>query len=357
MSEPMTAEQIARCIVAEAVWAPSVNNTQPWRFVIGREPGGLHVGQHASEQDSQQLSLYADTGRSLAVADPDGRELMISCGAALFNVRLALRSMGYLPETSVLPDPTQPTLVARVTWRERAASDEFSVRCSARSASAGRTAGRSTRSPCRRTCSPRCAAVPHETGRRCASWRMTDGVLRSRPPWKRRNANCGKTASACVNSPDGRPRRAALAATECRRPPTRRGPNTPTRTSPGGISPAATAGRCRHSVRPRRSGRLGVAGLLTTAADRPADWVNAGQALQRIMLTASASGAAVALDSRSCFELPWLREFIRTQLSDGAYPHLMLRIGVVTQMAVSVRRDPGDVLFASGGDHADIGRG
>ena len=99
-----------------------------------------------------------------------------------------------------------------------------------------------------------------------------------------------------------------------------------------------------------------MAGLLTTAADRPADWVNAGQALQRIMLTASASGAAVALDSQP-LELPWLREFIGTQLSDGAYPHLMLRIGVVTQMAVSVRRDPGDVLFASGGDHADIGCG
>ena len=124
----MTAEQIARYIVAEAVWAPSVNNTQPWRFVTGREPGSRHVGQHASGQDSQQISLYADTGRSLAVADPDGRELMISCGAALFNVRLTLRSMGYVPEASVLPDPTQPTLVARVAWREPAASDEFERR-------------------------------------------------------------------------------------------------------------------------------------------------------------------------------------------------------------------------------------
>ena len=100
----------------------------------------------------------------------------------------------------------------------------------------------------------------------------------------------------------------------------------------------------------------GVAGLLTTAADRPLDWVNAGQALQRILLTASASGAAVALHSQP-LELPWLREFIRTQLSDSAYPHLVLRIGMVTQVAVSVRRDPQDVLFAAGGDHADLGRG
>ncbi len=97
----------------------------------------------------------------------------------------------------------------------------------------------------------------------------------------------------------------------------------------------------------------GVVGLLSTAADRPVDWVNAGQALQRILLTASASGAAVALHSQPV-ELPWLREFIRTQLSDSAYPHLVLRIGMVIQAAVSVRRDLDDVLFSSGGDHVSV---
>ena len=115
MSEPMTAEQVARYVVAEAIWAPSVNNTQPWRFITGAPAG-------------QQIDLHADLERRLAVADPDGRELMISCGAALFNLRLALRSLGYVPEARVLPDPEDPTLVARVTWRERAAADEFERR-------------------------------------------------------------------------------------------------------------------------------------------------------------------------------------------------------------------------------------
>ena len=100
----------------------------------------------------------------------------------------------------------------------------------------------------------------------------------------------------------------------------------------------------------------GVAGLLTTTADRPADWVHAGQALQRILLTASICGAAVALHSQP-LELPWLREFLRTQLGDGAYPHLVLRIGLVTQVAVSVRRDPGEVLFPTGDDRADSAPG
>ena len=113
MSEPMTAEEIIQHVVARAVWAPSVHNTQPWRFTADGGP---------------RLSLHADTGRGLAAADPDGRELMISCGAALFTVRLALRSLGYIPETSVLPDPGQPELVAQVSWRERAAADEFERR-------------------------------------------------------------------------------------------------------------------------------------------------------------------------------------------------------------------------------------
>ena len=76
ISESASPEQVAGYVVAEAVWAPSVNNTQPWWFLA----------------DGPQISLYADADRGLPAADPDGREMLISCGAALFNARLALRS-------------------------------------------------------------------------------------------------------------------------------------------------------------------------------------------------------------------------------------------------------------------------
>jgi hypothetical protein len=99
------------------------------------------------------------------------------------------------------------------------------------------------------------------------------------------------------------------------------------------------------SASPFRS--AGVAALLTTAQDRPADWIDAGQALQRILLTASTCGIAAALDTQP-LELSWLRDFIRTQLSDGAYPQLVLRFGAVVQAAASVRRPPEDVLRESG---------
>src|SRR5215831_6115248 len=110
--EPLAPAQIAWYVVTAAAWAPSVHNTQPWRF----------------SSSGQLISLYADAGRQLRVADPDGREMMISCGAALFTARLALRSLGCLPETQMLPDPGQPLLVARVDWGPRAARTEFEQR-------------------------------------------------------------------------------------------------------------------------------------------------------------------------------------------------------------------------------------
>ncbi len=106
------AEDIVRYVVASAVWAPSVHNTQPWRF----------------SAEGQEISLHTDPARQLTVADPDGREMLISCGAALFTARLALRSLGYIPEAALLPDPAQPALVARVSWRQQAPATDYEQR-------------------------------------------------------------------------------------------------------------------------------------------------------------------------------------------------------------------------------------
>jgi hypothetical protein len=86
---PIPAGQ-AHYLIATAARAPSVQNTQPWRF---------RVGEYAIE-------LYADPGRKLQV-DPVGREMLISCGAALYGLRLAVRSLGYLPVVEPLPDPAR----------------------------------------------------------------------------------------------------------------------------------------------------------------------------------------------------------------------------------------------------------
>ena len=94
---PISAGQ-ADDLISTAARAPSVHNTQPWRF---------KVGEYAVE-------VYADPKRKLRV-DPIGREMLISCGAALFGLRLAVRSLGYQPVVALLPDPDRTRLLARVS--------------------------------------------------------------------------------------------------------------------------------------------------------------------------------------------------------------------------------------------------
>jgi nitroreductase len=104
MTTPLMAPggNTARSLTAlldSAVLAPSGHNTQPWLFGV-REDG---------------IDLYADRTQGLAVVDPDDRELTISCGAALLNLRVALRHFGYRDDAcELLPDPADPDLLARV---------------------------------------------------------------------------------------------------------------------------------------------------------------------------------------------------------------------------------------------------
>ena len=87
-----------RFLLNYAVLAPSSHNTQPWNFRIVNDA----------------IELYADKTRALPVADPDYRELTISCGAALFNLRIAIRHFGYGDIVEILPDENNINLLARI---------------------------------------------------------------------------------------------------------------------------------------------------------------------------------------------------------------------------------------------------
>ena len=93
---PILAAQ-ASYLIEVARRAPSLHNTQPWRFTVSGDA----------------IELYPDARRQLHV-DPDGREMIISCGAALYGLRLAVRSLGYLPEVELLPGRAGHRVLARV---------------------------------------------------------------------------------------------------------------------------------------------------------------------------------------------------------------------------------------------------
>src|SRR5579859_2941987 len=92
-------------VIRIAQMAPSVYNTQPWVFWI-RADDRMELRANVSGWPQSEL-LGPD--RRLLVADPLSRELAISCGAALFNLRLAFRVMGHDVAVWLLPDAVNDT--------------------------------------------------------------------------------------------------------------------------------------------------------------------------------------------------------------------------------------------------------
>jgi nitroreductase len=78
--------------------APSIHNTQPWRWEAGPD----------------SLEMYAERSRQLTATDPDGRMMTVSCGAALHHARVALAAWGWQPAVSRLPEAGDPDLLARI---------------------------------------------------------------------------------------------------------------------------------------------------------------------------------------------------------------------------------------------------
>lgn len=94
-----------RTALALASRAPSVHNTQPWRWVVG----------------DRSLHLYADPDRQLPNTDPDGRDLLLSCGAALNHCVIALSAVGWRSRVTRLPNPADPNHLAAIELSPSAA--------------------------------------------------------------------------------------------------------------------------------------------------------------------------------------------------------------------------------------------
>jgi hypothetical protein len=324
-----TPEQIARFVAEAAVHAPSVHNTQPWRF----------------RQGDHEVSITANNERQLMVADPHGREMMISCGAALFNMRVALRHLGWVPTVRVLPDHDLPNLIARVSWDQRVPPLDYEQELFAQI-----TRRRTHRGGFDYTPLPESllAALPEQAAKELASLTLLTqdrqraaavaAVVEAGDYALRLDGARSKEEAQWAPGP-GSHRQDGV-------PPTAY-PAHPERTEPGfrsrdyahghgwGLPPGAEEPVLRSA---------GTVGLLTTSVDQPADWVHAGQALQRVLLVASSYNVAAAMHSQP-LEIPLLRDFIRIHLSGRAYPQMVLRFGATSDETVSVRRPVDEVLF------------
>jgi len=87
-----------RTVLTLASRAPSVHNTQPWRWRV----------------DEASLHLYADPDRQLPNTDPDGRDLILSCGTTLHHCVAAFAAVGWRSKVTRLPNPADPNHLASI---------------------------------------------------------------------------------------------------------------------------------------------------------------------------------------------------------------------------------------------------
>lgn len=285
--------------------APSVHNTQPWRWLLGDE----------------SIHLMVDEARRLPATDPDGRDLLLSCGSALQHLRVALAALGWRTQVHRIPNPTDPTHLAAVELAPRSPSDEDI-------ALAGAIARRRT------------------DRRRFTSWPVPDGHL---DLMVRR---AGKAGALLVPVTDQATRRRLTRAID---EAARRQQEDPaylgelamwsgrSRVADDGVlAGSAPVVRPRHgdtTMRDFPGGSLveaetgrdepdgGELLVLASLADDPVSVLRAGEAAGAALLTATDLGLATCPLSQP-LEIAGTRAVIRDLVLDGmAQPHLIVRTG------------------------------
>jgi nitroreductase len=311
--------------VAEAArWAPSIHNSQPWR--LHRLPTGLAIAD--------------DVTRSLPIIDPLGRDRTISCAAAAFNAWLALRCLGYDVRADLLPsDAPRDFLVTlaligprpanqaearlhrmiplrhthRRVYRSNVVAEEDLLHL--RQAAAAEGALLSVADPSHRR--QLALLLHHAATAQFQNRQLRDEVER----WIRR----GTDPEADI---DGIPS-IALG------------------TAPFPVDSlvhANTAEVPRPEEIESELARSTVL-ILSTREDTKLDWIMAGLALQRLLLTATGLGL-VATFAEQPLQNPALRPQVTEALQIRGYPQVLLRIGRPLVDVPATPRRPIESLFA-----------
>ncbi len=319
---PIPPDLIA-ALVARAARAPSVHNTQPWRF----------------RATPQWLELRADHARDLPRTDPARREELISCGAALYGLRLAIREIGYRPAVRLLPDPARPGLLALVRLGAAAPATADELRLLAAL-------------PRRHTHRGAFSSVPVPASllaglQRDAAAEGAALVTIAEPARYQQLADLVAAADQAQHR-DVAIRRELRRWTRPRGSPARDG--VPGYAFPRQRQPAAghlaqrdfDLGRGLGMLDGRRA-RPAATAVLITAADDPADWLRAGQALHRLLLRAASHWVFASLHTQP-LESQGFRDEIQLRLALPGIPQMLLQLGHLHTAAATARRQAADIL-------------
>lgn len=308
-------------LVATAARAPSLHNSQPWRFRIR----------------SDVIELLADPQRRLGVADPDGREVRIACGAALFNLRLGLLGLGVRPLVSVLADPDDPRVLAAIrNGGKRTMTPEQSRLLEM-------VPRRRTN---RRPFSDADVGLPQQHALRRAA--IEEGAWLHVVSEPAQRQELGRLARLAHVRQTGDPAfRAELAAWTGHDGD--RADGVPARA--GGPFPAPNqtwvtrdfSGGTRDAAAPEAFEAEPLIGVLTVHSDGPREDVRAGAAMQRVLLTATAHGLAASFLSQ-LVEVDDVREQVRRMLSGTRPPRVVMRFGHGLPVAATPRRAAADLI-------------
>jgi nitroreductase len=292
-----------RFLIGYAIQAPSRHNTQPWLFEI----------------EGDELRVFTDPRRMLRSADPHGREMVMACGAAIENIVVAAAHHGHSVQVEGMAAARADNLVARLRLGERlhptAEGEELYRAISLRRTAAG-------------ALSPEpvpvevVAAMLREAGSSCRA--------RVVPPWLAWPVAELVAEADAVQwaSPRHRSELAAWTRQKARRAVDglaegRQGPR-----APAGLLRRLLrrAGGADRDLSRRCAEQTRTMMVLSTRGDRTADWLEAGRAMQRLLLRASAEGLVASYFSQAV-EVPDVRLRLGRTLGEAGHPQLLFRVG------------------------------
>jgi len=320
-SSPTLDAAVLEKLISAAVAAPSIHNTQPWRYRL--------------DPDAATLEVCSVPERSLRHADPRGRALHVSVGAAVYNLRLAVRHAGWEPQVELLPRPgPRPDLLAVVrlerghgdsradaelydaVWRRHSSRRPFS--------DAPLPEGVVTRL--------RDAAAAEGALLRFAVGRVSERLLQLTAEAERRNEDDPQRRAESRRwvrdaGRDGVSIQ-ALGPQDAEHVLPMRAFSGP---GPGGL-PA-----------PQRFEREPTIAVLSTRHDRRRDWLQAGQALEHVLLEATVHAVRVSL-LHQAVEWPDLRAAVLPSPADPEQPQTLVRFGYGPEGPATPRRRVSEVL-------------